>query len=156
VANIALHIGNTISVLGTVNPRRRNLSPNPSPAFCEYTNPAFEKTRITLQEAHNQKLNIDNIRTSIFTKTGEMQTLTIHDYEGYSTYDYIQHGTPIAIMGRIEVKLAANYCAPELVIGHLYILDDTPRRFEFPKLDTPVSSASSTPTKSKKRIMTDI
>ena len=54
------------------------------------------------EEAQNQKLNIDNIRTSIFTKTGEMQTLTIHDYEGYSTYDYIQHGTPIAIMGRIE------------------------------------------------------
>ena len=115
------------------------------------------KTKDTLKEARDAKLNIDNIRTSVFEKTGEMRTLTIHDYEGFSKYDYIQHGTPIAIMGRIEVKFAPNYCAPELVIDHLYVLDDTPRQFEFPKIETAVSSASSTPTKSpKKRIMTDV
>ena len=157
VAIIASHIGNSIEVVGTANPRRRNLSACPTNEFPDYANPDFVKTKDTLKEARDAKLNIDNIRTSVFEKTGEMRTLTIHDYEGFSKYDYIQHGTPIAIMGRIEVKFAPNYCAPELVIDHLYVLDDTPRQFEFPKIETAVSSASSTPTKSpRKRIMTDV
>ena len=33
-----------------------------------------------------------------------------------------------------------------LLSCHLYVLDDTPRRFSFPKLETAVSSSSSTPT----------
>jgi hypothetical protein len=45
----------------------------------------------------------------------------------------------------------------ELVVDHLYHLDDTPQRFSFPKLETAVSSASSTPTKSpKKRNICDV
>ncbi len=46
---------------------------------------------------------------------------------------------------------------PGLVINHLYVLDDTPRRFSFPKLETAVSSTLSTPTKSpKKRSICDV
>jgi len=44
-----------------------------------------------------------------------------------------------------------------LIIDHLYVLDDTPRRFSFPKLEAAVSSASSTPTKSpEKRNICDV
>ena len=82
------------------------MSACPSPEFSDYTNPDFVKTKDTLKEAHEGQINLDTIRTSIFKKTGEMQTLTIHDYDGYSKYDCIQHGTPMAIMSRIEVKFA--------------------------------------------------
>ncbi len=53
-----------------------------------------------------------------------MHTLTIDDYEGFSKYDYIQHGTPIAIMA--GVALRSSLSSPpntvrllKLVIEHL-------------------------------------
>ncbi len=64
----------TVEVLGTVNPRRRNLSACPTNEFPDYANPDFVKTKDTLKEARDAKLNIDNIRTSIFEKTGEMRS----------------------------------------------------------------------------------
>jgi hypothetical protein len=76
---------------------------------------------------------------------------------GFSTYDCVKHGTPIAVICHIDAKFAAKYCGAELIIDHLYVLDDTPRPFSFPKLETAVSSASSTPTKSpKKRNICDV
>jgi hypothetical protein len=103
-----------------------------------------------LKEAHEGKVNIDNIRTSIFKEAGEMHTLTIDDYEGFSKYDYIQHGTPIAIMA--GVALRSSLSSPQHTVRlswpltTLCILHDTHRRFDFCKLETAVSSASSTPT----------
>ena len=86
-----------------------------------------------------------------------MRTLSIDDMQGLSTCDWVKDGTRMTLICHVEAKFAARYCAPELVIDHLYVLDDTPRRFSFPKLETAVSSASSTPTKSpKKRSICDV
>ena len=55
-----------------------------------------------------------------------MITLSIEDMHGFSTYDCVKHGTPIALICHIETKFAAKYCVAELIIDHLYVLDDTP------------------------------
>ena len=108
-------------------------------------------------EAFKSKLNADNLYTSVFKDDGTMITLSIDDMDGFSTYDCVKHGTPIAVICHIDAKFAAKYCGAELIIDHLYVLDDTPRPFSFPKLETAVSSASSTPTKSpKKRNICDV
>ena len=108
-------------------------------------------TQTTLAEEFKSKLNVDSLYTSVFKDDGTMITLSIEDMHGFSTYDCVKHGTPIALICHIEAKFAAKYCGAELIIDHLYVLDDTPRPFSFPKLETAVSSASSTPTKSPKK-----
>ena len=157
IAHVAIHIGNGIPVFGSSNLRTRKQTDEPSKYFESYKDPKFTATNLTLAEAFKSKLNLDNLYTSVFKADGTMITLSIEDMHGFSTYDCVKHGTPIALICHIEVKFAAKYCGAELIIDHLYVLDDTPRPFSFPKLETAVSSASSTPTKSpKKRNICDV
>ena len=144
-------------MFGSSNLRTRKQTDEPSKFFESYKDPKFTATNLTLAEAFKSKLNVDNLYTSVFKDDGTMITLSIEDMHGFSTYDCVKHGTPIALICHLEVKFAAKYCGAELIIDHFYVLDDTPRPFSFPKLETAVSSASSTPTKSpKKRNICDV
>ncbi len=144
-------------MFGSSNLRTRKQTDEPSKYFESYKDPKVTATNLTLAEAFKSKLNVDNLYTSVFKADGTMITLSTEDMHGFSTYDCLKHGTPIALICHIEAKFAAKYCGAELIIDHLYVLDDTPRPFSFPKLETAVSSNSSTPTKSpKKRSICDV
>jgi hypothetical protein len=120
-------IDDGVEVLGSANLRARKNTVEPSPYFEFYKDAKFDAS----------KFNVDNLYTSVFYDDDEDAVDGRH--VGLQHYGCVKHGTPIALICHIEAKFAARYCTQELIIDNLYILDDTPRRFSFLKLETAVS-----------------
>ena len=92
----------------------------------------------------------DRSRTSLAAATNEPSTLVASVKAVLVQPDHMARHWPSSVALRLVLCARVGHRPP-------FVLDETPRRFIFPKLETAVSSASSTPTKSPwKRIITEV